>query len=189
MDPPTNSPKPSAGLFRMRPNRFAAREVTTMQALTNAQKQRAFRERRKRLAAQARSVGGVIDLLVRAVQGKSEGLRIIDRVTERLQAEADAQAQATIRWRRAKRKAAASVPPLVWEITNEHKGALVSMEAKLTRARGRRYCARNRELAGAEHPYVASLETRGGTCLWASPAATIEEARALCEQHYARTSA
>jgi hypothetical protein len=55
-------------------------------ALSNAEKQRRWREKRNRLAKQASSVAGLIELLARNVRNKRdrEIEDVIARVTERL---------------------------------------------------------------------------------------------------------
>jgi hypothetical protein len=55
-------------------------------AISNAEKQRRWRERRTRLAKRASSVAGLIELLARSVRTKRdrEIEEVIGRVTERL---------------------------------------------------------------------------------------------------------
>jgi len=60
--------------------------VIPIQALTNAEKQKRWREKRNRLARQASSVAGLIELLARSVRNKRdrEIEDVIVRVEERL---------------------------------------------------------------------------------------------------------
>jgi len=60
-----------------------------MMALTNAEKQARWREKRNRLARQASTIGGLIGLLARSVRNKSdrEIEDVIARVTFHLRAQ------------------------------------------------------------------------------------------------------
>jgi hypothetical protein len=62
------------------------RNLEALMVLSNAQKQARWRTRRNKLAKEASSISGLIRLLVRSVDGKSdrEIQRVIDTVSQRL---------------------------------------------------------------------------------------------------------
>ena len=154
--------------------------------LSNAEKQRRWREKRNRLAKQASSIKGLVAGLVRSVKDKSdqEIQEIADEVWDRLRRAMRREdstpskpgtAEAT---RKSKQP---TKPALVWE----NKGDGIMFVAKIER--GPQYIVCSTLWGSGGRPgFTARRRTRSGSGdLMLGHADTIEQAKQLCERHYA----
>jgi hypothetical protein len=149
-----------------------------MMALSNAEVQRRWRERRNKLAKQASTIGGLITALAHHVKGKSDAEieKVIARVTARLR-------QSTRSKHRVQRRAEPTNKPkqaaaLVWE-----EGPGDQFIAKVER--GSVYAVYSTARIGYGSGYAARRKTRSGSGdIGLGHTDTSEQAKELCERHY-----
>jgi hypothetical protein len=154
--------------------------------LSNAEKQRRWREKRNRLAKQASSIKGLIAGLVRSVKDKSdqEIQEIADEVWDRLRRamrREDSTRSKPGTAEPTRKLKQATKPALVWE----NKGDGIMFVAKIERET--QYIVCSTLWGGGGRPgFTARRRTRSGSGdLMLGHADTIEQANQLCERHYA----
>ena len=154
--------------------------------LSNAEKQRRWRERRNRLAKQASSIKGLIAGLVRSVKDKTdqEIQEIADEVWDRLRRAMRGKDSTRSKPGTAeptRKPKQPTKPALVWENTGDGIMVVAKIE------RGTQYIVCSTLWGGGGRPgFTARRRTRSGSGdLMLGHADTIEQTKQLCERHYA----